>query len=325
MRTGSSLPDAGLTTTWMRRYGASAIVSLRPPTSDPRAARRARAARIDPAHCPASRPAVTCFGRQQPRGTHRHPPDPGRSQRKAGHRRRPRRRGEPRRLCGACHPLAVDRTGAAGQRHPRRDPRRALGRLAAHAGPELQRGSADGAPGGRRHRSLRLDPRRCDGRAGGGPARRDRDARRHRLRGRDHRRAQRLLRRIMGRRSRTASGSPSRATTMSTPTMARRCRRTWAARPPGTDAPGSRTTSGRGTSSSSTGTAASSRVSAATAPTRRRGSGTTLRRADASCTVALLHQPLFSSGQHGDDRGVRTAVGRAVRGRRRPRARRPRP
>ena len=60
----------------------------------------------------------------------------------------------------------------------------------------------------------------------------------------------------------------------------------------------------RGTSSSSTGTAASSAVSAASGSDQATWLRDDLAASDAWCTVALLHQPRFSSGQHGNDRSV---------------------
>ena len=276
------------------------------------------------AHCPASPASVTMLRTAAQRGAaiaiHRAPASP---QRTAGDRGRPRRRGEPRRLWGPATPSPPAVTAQPGSAHPRRA-RRIVGRLASHAGPELRRGPADGPPGGRRHRSLRLDPRRCDGRAGGEPARRDRHARRHRLRGRDDRRAQRLLRRVVGR----GQGShPVRRHR-----QPRHPHRRWRADAgvhgqrghPGRTAPGSRTTSGRGTSSSSTGTAVSSPVSAAAAPTRRRGSGTTSPRATPCARSRCSTSRGSAAASTGTIAAVRTAVGRAVRGRRRPRARRPR-
>ena len=63
------------------------------------------------------------------------------------------------------------------------------------------------------------------------------------------------------------------------------------------------TTSARGTSSSSTRSAARS---AAAAPTRPRaaGSAPTSPHRRARCTLAIWHKPRWSSGTHGNDRGV---------------------
>ena len=47
------------------------------------------------------------------------------------------------------------------------------------------------------------------------------------------------------------------------------------------------------------------------------GSARTWHRAPRRCTIALIHQPRFSSGQHGNDPVVRSLLGRAVRGGRR--------
>ena len=171
--------------------------------------------------------------------------------------------------------------------------------------PSSERGSADGPAGGRRHRSLRLDARRRDGRAGGEPARRDRHARRHRLRGRDDRRAQRLLRRIMGR-----GQGPHPVRRHGQPRHPHRRRRADAgvhgrARPPGTGTPGSRTTSGRGTSIVLDGNCGLLARKCSEGSDQATWLRDDLAASDAGCTVALLHQPRFSSGQHGYDRGVR--------------------
>ena len=76
---------------------------------------------------------------------------------------------------------------------------------------------------------------------------------------------------------------------------------TWAARQFGTVGRGSRTPSGRGMSWSSTATAGSLRDRCTSQSEQLtlapRGPGIELR----ACTLALIHQPRFSSGDHGND------------------------
>ena len=88
--------------------------------------------------------------------------------------------------------------------------------------------------------------------------------------------------------------------------------------------PGTRTTSARGTSSSSTRTARYVGGCGATPP-RAAGSPPTWPRQPAHCTMAIWHHPRFSSGEHGNDADGRAVLGRALRGRRRRRHQRPRP
>ena len=298
LRIGSSLPDAGLITTWMRRYGASAITALRslpPPDSS-----TCTTAGSTCAHCPASRPAVRCFGSHRPR----------QSCASASSIIGPTRRGG----CNEGHPRAM---------HGRPDP--SSGRLAIAAlvvamasiagcgspaaSPQATSTAQPGAPPRRRPpvtpsatalptpaRARRHSGRRCSSRpATSVAATRPTTMRRARWRracpasiatlgdtayedgttaG-----AQRLLRRIVGRRQ---GPDPVRGHRQPRHPHGR-----WRA-PAGVH--GQRGRAGRadlvlgrprapGTSSSSTGTAVSSAVAAAAAPTRRRGSATTSRRA----------------------------------------------
>ena len=117
-----------------------------------------------------------------------------------------------------------------------------------------------------------------------------------------------------GARSRTGSGSRPPATTTSTPTAARRCRRTWAS---------AAARDGRTWFSDNLGAwhvivldgncgLFGGRCSAGS--DRRQWLRDDLAASGARCTVALLHQPLFSSGQHGTERGGPTALGCALRG-----------